>query len=516
VIAHRGHFNCHAERTDPILPDCSPEPIFTNTTKMIIKKLFLIFLVASGFSCAAIPLAAQAQTSGSPALFSDGSAEPQLDPFFDDLEERTFHYFWDTANPANGLVPDRFPSPSFASIAAIGFALSAYPIGVERHYISRAAARQRVLTTLKFFYNAPQGNAAHGMTGYKGFYYHFLDMKTGQRYRDSELSTVDTALLLGGVLFCQSYFDQDQADEVQIRDLAKAIYERVDWPWTQVHSAAIDMGWTPEQGFIASDWVGYNEGMIVYLMALGSPAHAVNTDAWNAWTRNFDKSWKVIDGQEHLGFPPMFGHQYTEMWVDFRNIQDSYMKNKGIDYFENGRRATLAQQAYAVRNPMQCKGYEENIWGITASDGPKSIQLDYHGKPMKFHGYAGRGMGGANTYDDCTLAPTAALGSIVFAPELVIPAAQALHQKYGRRIYKAYGFLDAFNPSFDFNTPITTGTRIPGEGWVGKDYIGIDQGPIIGMLENYRSGLVWRVMRGNPYIRTGLERAGFTGGWLAR
>ncbi|WLI91639.1 glucoamylase family protein [Massilia sp. R2A-15] len=438
----------------------------------------------------------------------------QAKPYLDDLSERTFRFFWDTANPANGLVPDRYPSPSFSSIAAVGFGLTAYPIGVERGYVTRADARGRVLTTLRFFHDAPQGPAAQGMSGYKGFFYHFLDMKTGARSSNSELSTVDTALLLGGVLHVQSYFDGADPQEAEIRRLADDIYRRVDWRWAQNHGAAITHGWNPEHGMLPYDWKGYNEAMLVYILALGSPTHPVGADAWAEWTQTYDKSWGRQYGQEYLAFPPHFGHQYSAVWIDFRGIRDSYMQAKGIDYFENSRRASYAQQAYAIANPMACKGYGQNMWGVTASDGPADIVIADGARKRKFISYAGRGMGGEATYDDCTMAPTGAAASIAFAPEIAIPAIVDMRNRYGDYIYGKYGFLDAFNLTFDFDVKLANGRRIPGFGWVDTDYLGIDQGPILAMVENYRSDMVWRVTRKNPYLRAGLLKAGFRGGWL--
>src|SRR5437867_1556800 len=203
------------------------------------------------------------------AVFLD--ARPALDPFLIELQERTFRFFWDTGNPKNGLIPDRYPTPSFSSIAAVGFGLTTYPIGVERGYVTREAARQRVLATLRFFRDAPQGPSARGVSGYKGFFYHYLDMKTGERFEDSELSTVDTAILLAGVLFCQSYFSGPEHEEVEIRALVDVIYRRVDWRWAQPKPPAISLGWAPEDGFLKYDWRGYNEAMPVYLLALASP-----------------------------------------------------------------------------------------------------------------------------------------------------------------------------------------------------------------------------------------------------
>ena len=287
----------------------------------------------------------------------DAAARAALDPFLVELEERTFRFFWETANPGNGLVPDRYPTPSYSSIAAVGFGLTTYPVGVERGYITREQARQRVLATLRFFANAPQGPEAHGRSGYKGFFYHFLDMKTGQRFDDSELSTVDTALLLAGALFCQSYFDGPNPEEAEIRSLVDELYRRVDWRWAQPKAPAITLGWIPEQGFLKYDWRGYNEAMLVYLLALGSPTFPVGPDAWTEWTSTYDTYWRTLFGQQFLSFAPLFGHQYTHVWLDLRNIPDSYMRRRGLDYFENSRRATLVQQQYAIHNPLEFAGY---------------------------------------------------------------------------------------------------------------------------------------------------------------
>jgi len=431
--------------------------------------------------------------------------------FLDTLQRRTFGYFWDLTNPANGLTPDRSPTPSFSSIAAVGFALTAYPIGVEHGYVTRAAARDRALATLRFFWTAPQDSAATGVTGYHGFFYHFLDMTTGRRFQTVELSTIDTALLLGGVLTCQSYFDGVDPGEVEIRALAESIYARTDWQWAQNHLPAIALGWHPEDGFIPYDWRGYNEAMLIYILALGSPTHPVGPEAWTAWTSTY--SWGIFEGQTHLGFAPLFGHQYSHVWIDFRAIQDAYMRGRGLDYFENSRRATLAQQAYAVANPGAWTGYGANLWGFTASDGPADVTLTLGGRSRQFHTYFARGASFTEIQDDGTISPTAAAGSIPFAPELAIPALLAMRRTYGTNLFSTYGFLDAFNPTFT-GTP-SQGRVDPALGWFDTDYLGIDQGPILAMIENYRTGLVWRLMRGNAHIVLGLCRAGFTGGWLA-
>lgn len=437
--------------------------------------------------------------------------------FVADLERRTFDFFWDTTDARTGLAPDRWPTPSFASIAAVGFALTAYPIGVARGYISRAQARERTLTTLRFFAGLPQGPGKRGVAGYKGFFYHFLDMKEGLRFDRCELSTVDTALLLMGALNAQSFFDGEHADEARIRALVDTLYGRVDWAWAQVRPPSISHGWLPESGFIPSDWKGYNEAMMVYLLALGSPTRPVKPEAWDAWTSTYDRdSWGESYGQTLLRFPPLFGHQFTHCWVDFRGIRDAYMRAKGFDYFENSRRATYAQQAYAAANPLGWQGYSAEVWGVSASDGPADITLAYRTtrgevEQRRFISYAGRGMG---LYDDGTLAPYAAGSSIAFTPEIVIPALRAIQTRYPHT-WGRYGFWDAFNPSFtETNVKLTHGRIEPGQGWVDTDMLGIDQGPMLAMLGNHQGELVWRAMRRNPHLVQGLKRAGFTGGWL--
>lgn len=494
---------------------------------MSFTRVLIVFLMASA---AALPAckAPTEQPSGVSAHPAQPPPEPvsivppaprkrpPLTPVIEDLQERSFRYFWDTANEKNGLVPDRHPGTEpFSSIAAVGFALTVYPIGVERGWITRQQARARTLTTLRFFNDAPQGPDAAGMSGYKGFFYHFLHIETGERYAPwVELSSVDTALLLGGVLFAQSWYDRDHADEVEIRRLADTIFKRVEWPWLQVRPPLIAMGWFPETGFITHDWRGYNEAMIVYLLALASPTHGVTPEVWAAWTQDYDRSWGIFHNQEHLGFGPHFGHQYSHVWIDYRGVRDDYMRSRNMDYFENSRRATYAQRAYAMENPLGWEAYGENIWGLTASDGPQVTFQNYNESPREFRHYSARGAGLSDAFDDGTIAPTAAAASLPFAPEIVIPAIEEMRSRFGDHIYGEYGFIDAFNPSFHYDIPVKSGHVIPGFGWVARDYIGIDQGPIVIMIENYRNEFAWNTMHANPYIRSGLERAGFEGGWL--
>ena len=456
------------------------------------------------------------------ALLACGSCVPSAPPvsvprqtstdLVADIQERTFRYFWDLAQPENGLIPDRWPTPSFSSVAAVGFGLTAYPIGAERGWITREEARGRVLTTLRFLANAPQGPEPTGRTQYKGFFYHFLDMKTGTRFEKVELSTIDTTLLLAGALFCQSYFNRDYPEEEEIRQLAETLYRRADWQWAKPDPPRVSMGWHPESGFIDYEWMGLNEAMILYVLALGSPTHPIDPEDWEAWTSTY--RWGAFYGQEHVNFAPLFGHQYSHVWIDFRGIRDAYMSGKGIDYFENSRRAVLAQRAYAIDNPHRFRGYGENVWGLSACDGPLDGDLEIDGREVHFMTYAARGAALGEIRDDGTIAPTAAISSIAFAPEVAIPAMEEMHRRWGGHLVSKYGFLDSFNPSLTFATRTHHGKVVPGVGWFDGDYLGIDQGPIVAMIENHRSGLVWETMRRNPHVVRGLRRAGFTGGWL--
>jgi hypothetical protein len=432
--------------------------------------------------------------------------------FLDTLEQRTFNWFWELSDPRTGLTPDRWPTKSFSSVAAIGFALTAYAVGVERGYVSRTAAADRVLNTLRFMYNAPQGSQTTGVTGYKGFFYHFLDMQTGYRFEQVELSTIDTSLLLAGVLFCQSYFTTNNSTEAAIRAYADSLYLRVDWQWAQPKAPLVSMGWHPEKGFIDSDWHGFNEGIILNILALGSPTHPVDEAAWAAYQSTYQ--WADFYGYQHVNFAPLFGHQYSHIWIDFRGIQDAYMRGKGIDYFENSRRATYSQRAYAIANPDGWKDYGPDIWGLTAGDGPFDTTLVILGRQRRFFTYSARGAAAGEIRDDGTIAPTAAGGSIAFAPEIAISALIRMREKYGDNLFSTYGFLDDFDPTLSGNIQSRYGKVVPGVGWFDTDYLGIDQGPIIAMIENYRSDLIWKTMRKNPYIVSGLKKAGFTGGWL--
>ncbi len=492
---------------------------------VIVANVFIaLFVFIAGASTPAFAKPALASAKTSDGSFGTLSKVEQRS--LDELERRTFEFFYDSANVSNGQMPDHWPqhpdSDYFSSIAAIGFGLTAYGIGVERGWMKRPEAVKRTLAALRFFHDAPQGEEPDA-SGNHGFFYHFLDMETGRRYKSApwvELSSVDTAELMAGVLFAQSYYDRNTNEEKEIRKLADELYQRVDWRWFGDGNPLIEGGWTPEHEFDYNYYRGYNEALILYLMALGSPTHGLGPNSWKRWTETYDRTWGEFQGQTHLGGGPLFWHQFAHSWIDFRGIQDSYMRGKGIDYFTNSQRATLSQREYAIHNPLQWKDYGGDIWGLTASNGPRGHtphgEPDRYAKdPKSFYGYIARGVSIGYNVDDGTIAPTAAVASIAFVPEIVIPTIEAMKTRYGDALYTRYGFVDAFNPSFTFtDRPLRTGKVDPQLGWFDTEYIGIDQGPILLMLENYRSEFVWRVMRKNQYVRDGLKKAGFTGGWL--
>lgn len=417
------------------------------------------------------------------------------------LQRHAFDYFLNETNISNGLVADKSQPDAPASIAAVGFALAAYPVGVEREWISRIDAIGRTLAVLRFFRNSTQGTSPD-TTGHKGFYYHFLDMITGRRAGLCELSTVDTGFLLAGMLAAAAYFDRDSEDEQEIRTLADALYRRAEWPWACNGGATVTHGWTPESGFLPYRWEGYDEAVLLYVLGLGSPSHPLPTESYAAWASTC--RWKEIYGYEFIYGGPLFIHQYSHIWIDFCGIQDSFARDKGIDYFENSRRATYVQREYAIRNPLEFAGYGANFWGLTASDGPGWTTRRVQGIERAFFDYVARGV--PYGPDDGTVAPWAVVASLPFAPEIVLPTIRHFQDVYPQVTGK-YCFRCSFNLSFQNKADADTG-------WTSPYHFGINLGPVVLMCENYRSDLLWRLMRACPYVVTGLRRAGFTGGWL--
>src|SRR6185436_4913255 len=343
----------------------------------------------------------------------------------EELQRLTFDYFLKETNPENGLVPDSTRTGAPCSIAPTGFALAAYPVGVERGFITRDEAITRTLTSLRFFWNSPHGPEPDA-TGHKGFYYHFLDLKTGRRTFNCELSTIDSTYVIAGALTAAEYFNRDTEEEREIRNLAQALYRRTDWNWAQNGGSTVTHGWTPERGFISYRWEGYSEALILYVLGLASPTYPLPEESYQAWTSTYD--WRNLYGYEFLYAGPLFIHQLSHMWIDFREIQDEYMRRKGIDYFENSRRATYVQQQYAIHNPEGFKNYGEFIWGLTASDGPGPAFEESDNKMRQFYDYINRGI--PDGPDDGTLAPWAVIASLPFAPEIVLPSISYFDQSF--------------------------------------------------------------------------------------
>jgi hypothetical protein len=417
------------------------------------------------------------------------------------LQLTTLQYYLHESNPATGLVRDKTDTEAPASIAAVGLQLSSIPILVERGVIAREFAPEIVLRSLRFFRDSPQGSDPDA-TGYRGFYYHFLHMKTGRRVWNCELSTIDSAFLFAGMLTCASYFDADTGDEAEVRRLADELYRRADWQWMLAGGPVVSHGWRPESGFIAHTYRGYDEALLLYLLGLGSPTFPLPPESYAAYCSTYQ--WRRIYDRDVLYSGPLFTHQLSHLWIDFRGIRDAFMRDHGSDYFENSRQATYIHQEYARHNPLEFAGYGEHCWGITATDGPGFETRRVNGIEREFYGYHARGA--PYGPDDGTVAPWVVVASLPFAPEIVIPTLRAMAQR-DLGATKRYGFKASFNETY----------AVPGSPtgwWVTPYHFGIDQGPVILMIENYRTGLVWNIMRRSPYVLAGLRRAGFQGGWL--
>lgn len=426
-----------------------------------------------------------------------GLAELADEALIDRLQRGAFGYFQEYFNPQNGLVADTSREGSMCSIAVVGFALSCYPIGVERGWMARDEAVSRTLRSLRFFWDSEQ-SAQDGATGYHGFYYHFLDMQTGRRVWQCELSMIDTTLLMAGILLAAQYFD-GTGDEATIRALADALYRRVDWRWAQNHGETVAQGWKPECGFLHYGWEGHNEAIILSILGLSSPTHPLKAGAFEQWCLTYQ--WENLLGQDVLYSGPLFTHLFSHAWIDFRGVRDSFMREKNSDYFQNTQRSIAVHREYAARNPEGYHGYGPDFWGVTAGDGPQSQALRENGRDLRFFGYMSRGV--PYGPDDGTISPWAMLSTLPFGREAALSGTRHLLRHYPQ-VCTQDRFTSGFNPT------IPEG----GGGWLSDGWYGLDQGLLVMTIENDRTGLVWQLMRGCPYVRTGLLRAGFTGGWL--
>lgn len=406
-----------------------------------------------------------AQSSVPPPATAAPRFSPEDDQLLDDLERANFCFFWEQANPVTGLIKDRCNArkaatddSTVASIASTGFGLTAICIAEHRGYIARSEARQRVITTLHFLVNK--------LPHHRGFFYHWADINTGERVWDSEVSSIDTAILLCGILTCRTHFR-----DTDITLLAHSISNRVEWTWLSEDTTLLPHGWLPEGGFLPYRWDYYNEMMMMYLLGLGSPTYPLRADAWDAWKRTqFD-----YEGMRYIGsFAPLFVHQYSQAWFDFRGKRDRY-----ADYFQNSVVATEVHRRFCLELARRFPDYGPDLWGITASD--------------SMRGYVVWGGPPALGPIDGTIAPAAAGGSIPFLPQECMRVLRNIRARYGQA-WSCYGFVDALNPLKD---------------WYDSDVVGIDAGITMLMTENARTGYLWKVFMENPEAQRGMERAGF-------
>ncbi len=410
----------------------------------------------------AAPSPSAPATPQPPALME--TISPQDDQFLDEIQRANFLFFLEQADPDTGLVKDRAKvqgadTSTVASIAATGFGLTALAIGSQRGYIAQNDARQRVLKALHFLFER--------MPTHRGFFFHFADVKTGQRVWDSEASSIDTAMLLCGVVTCREYFRFPE-----INQLAASILNRVDWTWLSEDTTLLPQGWSPESGFLPYRWDLYSELMMLYLLGLGSATNPLTPAAWSSWKRQVFN----YQGLEYIGsFAPLFVHQYSQAWFDFRRKRDKY-----ADYFLNSILATEAHRIFCVELGKRFPDYSDNLWGITASDS-KNGYVIWGGPPE---------MGPI----DGTIVPSAAGGSLPFLPQATLRVLHTIKDRYPQA-WSRYGFVNAFNPLTN---------------WYDTDVIGIDTGIVMLMAENLRTGFVWDTFMKSDEARRGLERAGFT------
>lgn len=412
------------------------------------------------------------------------------------LQRAAFSYLIEYANADTGLVADTSRQGSPCSIAVVGFALSCYPIAVRNGWISRADAAARTLKILRFFLLSTQSTAPDA-SGYKGFYYHFLNMDTGKRVWQCELSLIDTALLMAGVLVAGCYFDA--GGESEIRELTDTLYRRVDWRWAQNGTPGVSQGWKPECGFLHYGWEGYNEAALLYVLGIGSPSLPFTPSAYVTWELTYQ--WENLLDRDVLYSGPLFTHLFSHAWIDFRGIRDAFMREKASDYFENTKSAIAIHREYGERNPYGFEAYSRDFWGVTAGDGPTAPDMRENGKDRRFFGYMSRGV--PYGPDDGTIAPWGMLATLPFGAEAALAGTRRLLKLYPEICHRDR-FSSGFNPTLRSNAG----------GWLSEGWYGLDQGLLVMMIENHRTGLVWELMRNCGYVRDGLKRAGFEGGWL--
>jgi len=401
--------------------------------------------------------------AGGPMVPPAWTLSPEDDQFLNDIESAGCLFFWEQGSPNTGMVKDRCnvhdPSQAAAaSIAATGFGLTALCIGTQRGFIPNDKALERVFTTLRFLWKK--------LPNHRGFFYHFANPETGERMFDSEVSSVDTTILLCGLLTVRQHFHH-----AGVAELVDLIFNRVDWTWLSEDTSLLTHGWTPEVGFLPSRWDYYSELMMMYLLGMGSSAHPLKQETWNAWKRlTFE-----YDGLRYIGsFAPLFVHQYSQAWFDFRGKRDKF-----ADYFQNSVTATEVHRRFCIELGKQFPDYSEDLWGITASDSQ--------------HGYVAWGGPPATGPIDGSIVPSAAGGSLPFLPAATIRVLKTIKSRYPAA-WNRYGFVNAFNPL---------------NNWYDSDVIGIDTGIILLMAENLRTGFVWNTFMKNPEAQRGMQRAGF-------
>lgn len=411
------------------------------------------------FDLAGITLRRDAATGGTGARYAGEAAYLlELDDaaLIDAIARETFDYFWHEADLETGLIRDRSTESSPASIAAVGFGLAALPVGVERGWISAGEGLESATVTLNTFLSG-------GVQGEHGFFYHFVDMQTGERVWNSELSSIDTALLAAGALVAGQYF----GGEVQAA--ANELYERIEWDWMASGGEFVTMGWTPESGFLDAAWDHFDESMLLYALAIGSPTHPIPASVWNDWARPLHRADESIV----LPGDPLFVYQYPQAFLNLRGLEDAY-----ANYWNNTARACERHHAYILENQDDYATYAHGAWGLSASDGPE--------------GY--RAYGASPVNNDGTLAPYASAACLPFTPEIALDSLRALLSAYGERVWREYGFVSAVNEA---------------EGWYSRDHIGIDEGDILLMLANAQDGLVWDLFMSHPSVQAALDAMGF-------